>query len=174
MLPSLNALTFKALLIAGSALLMASCQTVKRADPVSRATSQSASAPLAPLPTTATQSEKPPVPVSKPADTSGSDWIYKFAQVETVSASVSPSNPNEAIITLHGLLHDGATRVNEVQQQRMNNGFVLTVTTARSRQAVASVALIPFERSLTVDISELPPGPCRVSANGILTTLMIP
>lgn len=75
---------------------------------------------------------------------------------------------------ISGLLHDGATRVHEVQQQRLADGFVLTVITARPAGAVATLALIPYERTLTLNLQGMPKGPCKIMANGVATTVMVP
>ena len=100
--------------------------------------------------------------------------ILKLAQIESVQAAISPTRPSEATVVIHGLLHDGATRVHDVQQQRLEDGIVLTVITARSRNAVASLALIPFERTVTVSLQGMPKGPCKVVANGVATTVIVP
>ena len=72
-----------------------------------------------------------PSKAENPADGS----VLKLAQVESLQAEVSPTQPSEATVVIHGLLHDGATRVHEVQQQRLADGFVLTVVTTRPRNA---------------------------------------
>ena len=100
--------------------------------------------------------------------------ILKLALVESVQAGVSPTRPSEAIVVIHGLLHDGATRLHEVQQQRLADGFVLTVVTARPRNAVATLALIPFERTVTLNLGGMAKGPCRIVANGVATTITVP
>ena len=100
--------------------------------------------------------------------------ILKLAQIESVQAAISPTRPTEASVVIHGLLHDGATRVHDVQQQRLEDGIVLTVITARSRNAVATLALIPFERTITVNLQGMPKGPCKIVANGVTTMVMVP
>ena len=105
-----------------------------------------------------------------PADGS----ILKLAQIESVQAEMLPTQPAEAVVAIHGLLHDGATRVHEVQQQRLADGFVLSVVTSRPKNAVATLALIPFERSVTLSMQGMPKGPCKIVANGVTTTLVVP
>jgi hypothetical protein len=100
--------------------------------------------------------------------------ILKLAQIESVQAAISPTRPTEAHVVIHGLLHDGATRVHDVQQQRLADGIVLTVITARSRNAVASLALIPFERTITVNLQGMSKGPCKIVANGVSTMVTVP
>lgn len=113
-----------------------------------------------------------PSPVSAPLP-EGSE-ILKLAQVESVRAEVSATQPPEAIVVVSGLLNDGATRVHEVQQQRLADGFVLTVVTSRPANAMASLALIPFERTVSLNLQGMPKGPCRIVANGVATSVVVP
>jgi hypothetical protein len=124
------------------------------------------------------QLRKPSPTTGNPAATAtgqpGDGSILKLAQVESVRAEVSPTQPPEAIVVISGLLHDGATRVHEVQQQRLADGFVLTVVTARPANAVASLALIPYERTVSLSLQGMPKGPCRIVANGVATSVVVP
>jgi hypothetical protein len=100
--------------------------------------------------------------------------IQKLAQVESLQAEISPTQPTEANVIINGLLHDGATRVHDVQQQRLADGFVLTVVTTRPRNAMASLALIPFEKRITLNLQGMSKGPCKIVANGVATTIIVP
>lgn len=115
-----------------------------------------------------------PPTAAQPGLQAPGDSILKLAQVDVVRADVSPTQPPEAVVVINGLLHDGATRVHEVQQQRLADGFVLTVVTIRPKSAVASLALIPFERTVSLNLQGMPKGPCRIVANGVGTTVMVP
>jgi len=167
-------------LILAVTALMTGCKSVPKTDkakpPSSQAKPGASAAPAPPETKPKPQSvpEEEQALVSRPADTSRDLWSYKLATLESVEAVIVKGSPTKAKVTVHGLLHDGATRINEVQHQRYGDGYVLTVTTARPKTAVASVALIPFERSVTLDLTGVPSGPCRISANGISTTLMVP
>jgi hypothetical protein len=97
--------------------------------------------------------------------------VYKLAQIESVRASLSSTHPAQAEVVITGFLPDGATQVHEVQQQRLDDGFVLTVITSRPRSAMATLALIPFARTITLDLAGLPPGPCRIVAHGLAATV---
>ena len=99
---------------------------------------------------------------------------FKLAQVESVIATATAPPLSQASVTIRGLLHDGATRIHEIQQQRLGDGFVLTVITARAKDAVASLALIPFERTVTLDRQGMPKGPCRMVVNGVAAGVVVP
>lgn len=113
-----------------------------------------------------------PVPaVSGPADEA---LIHQLAQVDSVAAKVSPLDATKAEITISGLLPDGATQVENIQQQKLADGFVITVTTVRPKNATATLALIPFDRTISVSLVDLPKGSCKIMVNGVATTFMIP
>ena len=101
------------------------------------------------------------------------DFVYKLAQIESVRATLSSTHPTQAEVVISGFLPDGATQVHEVQQQRLDDGFVLTVITSRPRSAIATLALIPFVRTVTLDLAGLPKCPCRIVAHGLATTVEI-
>lgn len=120
--------------------------------------------------------KKSPEVITKPVTSVPADdgLIHQLAQVESVAAQVSPLDATKADITISGLLHDGATQVQDIQHQKLADGFVITVTTARPKHATASLALIPFDRTISVSIDAMPKGLCKVMVNGVATTFMIP
>lgn len=100
--------------------------------------------------------------------------VHQLAQVESVAAQISPLDSTKANITISGLLHDGSTQVQDIQQQRLADAFVITVTTVRTKSAMASLAIIPFDRTISISLTGMPKGLCKIVVNGIATTLMIP
>lgn len=103
------------------------------------------------------------------------DYLYATANVESVDAAViSGHGPTQLRLRIRGLLNDGATKIDQIQQIRVPEGYVVTATTARLRSAMASLALVPFERELLIDLSDFPSGPCLVRVNGVLTTVYVP
>lgn len=117
------------------------------------------------------QSSAPsPAPIGLVEDS----FVHQLAQVDSVAVQVSPLDAAKADITISGLLHDGATQVQDIQQQKLADGFVITVTTARPKNATASLALIPFDRTISASLEGMPRGLCKVMVNGVATTFMIP
>lgn len=121
-------------------------------------------------PNSGTKTASPPA-ASGLADDS---LVHKLAQVDSVAAKLSPLDATKAEIIISGLLHDGATQVENIQQQKLADGFVITVTTVRPKNATASLAIIPFDRTITVSLADMPKGWCKIMVNGVATTLMIP
>lgn len=155
--PRLTPVPPAALLTTGAAvLLLISCQT--------------------PGNTSADPPAAPPVVIPHHGTSTPVDprFIYRMAQVESISAVLAPDGSPQATVTVAGLLNDGATSLHEIKQQRTTNGVVLTLVTVRPRDAIATLALIPFERTFVVDLTGILPGPCTIFAHGQETTVMIP
>ncbi|OAI56926.1 hypothetical protein AYO49_03280 [Verrucomicrobiaceae bacterium SCGC AG-212-N21] len=100
--------------------------------------------------------------------------ILKLAQIERVTAEVSTSQPPQLLVHIQGIFPDGATGIQDVQQQRFADGYMITIVTARPRNAVASLALIPFERKLTLSLEGMAKGPCKIVVNSVATTVTVP
>ena len=114
--------------------------------------------------------ESSPAAISAAQD----EAVRHRAHIESVQARISPDQPRTATVTIHGLLHDGATRIHKIEQKTEGGEVIVTVSTARARYAIASVALIPFERTINVDLSGLPSGPCRLRVNNVTATFTVP
>lgn len=102
------------------------------------------------------------------------DYIYKPAIVETVKSQILPTRTPEAVVTVSGLLQDGATNLHEVKTTRITGGFVISITTSRAKSAIATLALVPYERTISLDLAGMPSGPCQINVNGVISTLQIP
>ena len=101
--------------------------------------------------------------------------VIEPARIESVQAQVDASNPQQAIFRIQGLLHDGSTRIQSLEQSRSSDGAIhITVTATRLRGGSGSVSLIPFERVFTLSILGLASGPHVVTANDASTTLYVP
>ncbi|HSJ05009.1 MAG TPA: hypothetical protein VK956_21225 [Verrucomicrobium sp.] len=117
----------------------------------------------------ASSSERQIEPPALPVDPK---VVYKMAHVETVRASLAGSGEPLAKVVITGWLNDGATSIREVKQQRDGQSVLVTVITARPRDAMATLALIPFERTITVDLAGMAAGPVTITVNGVTSTVM--
>lgn len=97
-----------------------------------------------------------------------------LATVESVRAEMEPGSAAHAKVTISGLLHDGGTRIQAIDQKRTAQGVEITVTASCPVRTSAGVALIPFERSVEVDLTGMKPGACRIAANGVSTMVTVP
>lgn len=98
----------------------------------------------------------------------------KLADVERVEATYEPSPTPHARVVISGTLNDGATRIHDIRQQRVPGGVTLSVITSRPKDAVATLAIIPFERVVTVDLQGQPAGIFSISANAVGATVVVP
>lgn len=126
--------------------------------------------------TTSAPVPAPPAPLSPaqgqtPAD---ANVTLKLADVESVQATYVAAPTPALLVKIKGLLNDGATRIHDIRQDRLTNGVTISVITARPRNLAATMALIPFERDVTVPLDGQPSGPFSISANGVATTVMVP
>jgi hypothetical protein len=109
--------------------------------------------------------------VGSPADP---NLVLKLADVDGVVATYEPSPTPHARVVISGTLNDGATRIHDIRQQRIPGGVTISVITARPRDAVATLAIIPFERVVTVALQGQPAGQFSISANGAATAVVVP
>ena len=127
------------------------------------------------LPPNAVSSDQGDGALQHPADFPlESNLMLKLADVERVEATYEPSPSPQARVTICGTLNDGATRIHDIRQQRVPGGVTLSVITARPKDAVATLAIIPFERVVTVDLQGQPPGVFSISANAVSATVVVP
>jgi hypothetical protein len=98
----------------------------------------------------------------------------KLADVDHITASYEPVPAPHARVVISGTLADGATRIHDIRQQRVDGGVTLSVITARPKDAVATLAIIPFERVVTVDLQGQSAGTFSISANAEGATVVVP
>lgn len=113
----------------------------------------------------------PEYQVGAPADP---NLMLKLADVDGVVVTYEPSPTPHARVVISGTLNDGATRIHDIRQQRVPGGVTLSVITSRPRDAVATLAIIPFERVVAVDLQGQPAGQFSISANGVATAVVVP
>lgn len=99
---------------------------------------------------------------------------YASANVETVHAVLTSHSPPVVTLTVRGLLNDGATRIHKIDALKTAEGFDISITTSRERSAMATLALVPFERLLKLNLSGMKRGPCVVRVNQASTTFIVP
>jgi hypothetical protein len=106
---------------------------------------------------------QPAAITAAPPTAAEADLVIRPAQIESVRAILGPGK--SATVTIKGLLHDGATEIHRIDQQVVAGGVNISVTTTRPRVSQARVALIPFERVVTVDLTGIPRGRCPLTVN---------
>ena len=100
-----------------------------------------------------------------PQDASNTE--YKFgsdATVENLQVSLMESFPVQVSVTLTGYLPDGCTEIQEITAVRENQNFTISIVTRRPAGDVAcTMAILPFEETISLDVAGLPAGEYTVS-----------
>ena len=103
-------------------------------------------------------------PVGEP--TSGGT-IHGEAVVETIDVLILESFPVQINVVARGYLPDGCTEIDEILRERADQGFQVTITTARPADAMCTEALVPFEETFSLWVLGLPAGTYTVDVNGV-------
>lgn len=91
------------------------------------------------------------------------------ANVDNMSISTLESFPVQKNLTLTGNLADGCTYLNDPQIIRDGNNFYVQLTTRREGETCTQ-ALVPYEKTISLDVVGLPAGVYNVFVNGAQTT----
>ena len=78
--------------------------------------------------------------------------------VDEISLNVMESFPLQVSVTVRGNLPDGCTEIADSEVEREGNAFTVKITTRRSKDAVCTQALVPFEKNISLDVYGLPAG----------------
>jgi inhibitor of cysteine peptidase len=105
---------------------------------------------------------------ASPVETPSVDEDYAYGQDATVTSIdvlLLESFPLQAQAVLEGYLPDGCTELYDISVERQGQEFVVTLTTRRPTGDVAcTMALEPFEESISLDIDGLEAGTYTVIA----------
>ncbi|MGB0387057.1 MAG: WD40 repeat domain-containing protein [Ardenticatenaceae bacterium] len=94
------------------------------------------------------------------------------AYIDDVEILVMESSPVQISVVLRGHLADGCTTLHEITQiNGEDNTIMLNVTTIRPFREACTLALVPFEETFSLDLTELTPGSYTINANGTTATL---
>lgn len=89
------------------------------------------------------------------------------AVVDNTDILILESFPVQVHVVARGNLPDGCTQIDEIQQERVDNAFQVTITTARPAGAVCTEAVVPWEKTVALDVYGLPAGTYTVDVNGV-------
>jgi inhibitor of cysteine peptidase len=95
------------------------------------------------------------------------DIITGHAYVEHIQISIPETSPTQALIQVYGNLADGCTNIHHIDEQRIQTTFTITITTQRLTEALCTQVLVPFEQTISLDISGLDAGTYAVIVNGV-------
>jgi len=93
-------------------------------------------------------------------------FTYGIAPVGSVDIITLKSFPAKINAVIHGYFPDGCTEIDKVAQKRDGNGFMIEITTKRPTGPYCTQSIVPFEKSVALDVYGLPAGNYTVNVNG--------
>lgn len=102
-----------------------------------------------------------------PTATPLSEPQYGLANVESLEIVSGESVPEEVQVRLRGLLPNGCTQIDEIIQQQEGDVFTLAVTTVQEPDLECTEALVPFDETISLDVSGLEAGSYSVRVNDL-------
>ena len=94
------------------------------------------------------------------------DFITGVASVDNVQALIMESFPVQVTVEATGYLPDGCTEIGNVTTKKDGNKFYVEISTVRPRDALCTQALVPFTKSVPLDVYGLEKGVYTVDVNG--------
>lgn len=111
-----------------------------------------------------------PTPEPEPATPTAvlsTDPVRGQAIVDSIQVMVLESFPVQVNVQARGELPDGCTSVEEIVTQQTGSTFRAIITTLRDPGAGCTMALVPFEETISLDVDGLLAGTYDVMVNGI-------
>ena len=109
-----------------------------------------------------------PVPGEHPDSNAGGTVL-----VEHISVSLLESFPQQAHVHVQGHLSDSCTIIDDSTSRRVGRAFFIAIDTAREKDALCTQALVPFTRTVPLDIFNLPQGRYVVQAGDTKATFTL-
>jgi inhibitor of cysteine peptidase len=103
----------------------------------------------------------------------GGDSAPGMADVETVEVKHLPGSPPSYVAIASGFLRDGCTEIDRITQRKKDTAIRITILTARPKEAMCTMALVPFEERIELDVKGLPAGSYSANVNGVVTSFTL-
>ena len=96
------------------------------------------------------------------------------AVVEDLAVMIMESDPAQVSVSLSGYFPDGCTKIHEIRSSRDGDVFTIQIVTERPAGDVAcTMAIVPFEEELPLDVAGLPAGAYTLRVDGMSETFVI-
>jgi inhibitor of cysteine peptidase len=76
------------------------------------------------------------------------ETVVRLAPIHEVTVNIAESDPPQVFIYVQGGLADGCTSFHELETERRENTFNITVTTQRPKDAVCTQVYSYFEKNI--------------------------
>ncbi|AGB48573.1 hypothetical protein Metho_0298 [Methanomethylovorans hollandica DSM 15978] len=94
------------------------------------------------------------------------EFITGVASISNVQVLVLESFPVQVNVEATGYLPDGCTTIGNATVRKDGNTFYVEIGTIRPRDALCTQALVPFTKSVSLDVYGLEKGVYNVDVNG--------
>ncbi|MCC7576997.1 MAG: hypothetical protein KK926_09220 [Methanomethylovorans sp.] len=101
-----------------------------------------------------------------PGEDNEEGFMIGVASVDNVQVLIMESFPVQVSVEATGYLPDGCTDIGNVTTTKDGNTFYVEIGTIRPRDALCTQALVPFTRSVPLDVYGLEKGVYNVDVNG--------
>ncbi len=105
--------------------------------------------------------------ISDSQETSGDDYLYGTANVESIQVMILESFPVQVQVVSEGYLPDGCTEIDEITTEREGNTFNIKISTKSPKDAMCTQAIVPFSKTIPLEVQGLKAGNYTVNVNGV-------
>lgn len=137
------------------------------------ATPQASPAPATQQPDQPVSSSAPTAAPTVKAPAPGKVITGENAIIEDLQIMILESFPVQVNAVIRGSLPDGCTAIKEINPTRDGKAFNIQIITERPAEAVCTEALVPFEKTVSLDVYGLPAGSYTVKAGDQTATFAL-
>ncbi len=114
-------------------------------------------------------------PTQDPADSPDQSLASGGLDIAETEVLVMESFPVQVAVFVRGHLRDGCTEIDEILKtfDPATNTFAIEITTVRDADALCTLALVPFEERVELDVYGLEAGTYTVNVNGAIDTFTL-
>lgn len=95
------------------------------------------------------------------------------ATVESMDLQIMESFPVQVRVTLSGYLPDGCTKIYEITAPRDGETFTIDIVTRKPVDVACTMAIVPFEETISLDVEGLPAGDYAVKLDDTTETFTL-
>ncbi len=106
--------------------------------------------------------------------TTGGDYIYGTAKVESIQIATLESFPVQIQVIAKGYLPDGCTEIDEIKNESKENVFNINISTKRPKDALCTQATKNFTETIPLEVRGLKAGNYTVNVNGVTESFELP
>ncbi len=111
--------------------------------------------------------DEPANNISDSQETSGDEYLYGTANVESIQVMTLESFPVQVHVIAEGYLPNGCPKIDEITTEREGNTFNIKISTKSPKDAMCTQAIVPFSKTIPLEVQGLKAGNYTVNVNGV-------